>query len=266
MLTAQDYTDIGTLLSFALQPTKRPSSDDYKRTLARYRSEVEFRDAMNGVLDGLSVKAVADSDFGLFLGVEPESPFAFRMSDMPSSQKPEQRLLWGLVLLGVAAYAYSTAADLEEERVRYVNETDFEAWLRSRCEQMRSREGVGEVVPEEGMEQAWRIFADMPTVFKADRGTLANRLSPKSTMYWVHHALSWLSDQGMARTDRSAGTGTWALTERFRVMVKEMAAERAYTYLRDLDRLPITPTTDRPTGAPAGAPVVGVAALEEDPE
>lgn len=261
MLTAQDYTDLGILLSYALQPTKRPSSDEYKRTLARYRSEVEFRDAMNGVLDGLSVKALADSDFGLFLGVEPESPFAFRMSDMPSSQKPEQRLLWGLVLMGVAAYAYSTVAELEEERVRYVNETDFEAWLRSRCEQMRSREGAGEVVPEEGMEQAWRIFADMPTVFKADRGRLANRLSPKSTMYWVHQTLAWLSEQGMARTDRSAGTSTWALTERFRVMVKEMASERAYTYLRDLDRIPPNP----PTNSPAGSDAAGVATSQKEP-
>lgn len=241
MLTAQDYTDLGILLSFALQPTKRPSSDDYKRTLTRYRTEVEFRDAMNGVLDGLSSKALADSDFGLFLGVERESPFAFRMSDMPSSQKPEQRLLWGLVLLGTAAYAYPNVADLEEERVRYVNETDFESWLRSRCEQMRSREGAGEIVPEEGMTQAWRIYADMPTVFKADRGRFTNRLSPKSTMYWVHQALSWLADQGMARPDRSAGAGTWALTERFRVMVTEMASERAYTYLRDLDRMPMSP-------------------------
>lgn len=260
MLTAQDYSDLGILLSFALQPTKRPSSDEYKRTLARYRSEVEFRDAMNGVLDGLNTKALADSDFGLFLGVEPESPFAFRMSDMPSSQKPEQRLLWGLVLLGVAAYAYSTAADLEEERVRYVNEVDFEAWLRSRCEQMGSREGVGEVVPEEGMEQAWRMYADMPVVFKADRGRLANRLSPKSTMYWVHQTLSWLSEQGMARTDRAAGTGTWALTERFRVMVREMAAERAYTHLRDLGRIPVGPPTATALNAD---PAVG--ASEEEP-
>ena len=246
MLTAQDYTDLGILLSFALQPTKRPSSDEYKRTLARYRSEVEFRDAMNGVLEGLSVKALADGDFGLFIGVEPESPFAFRMADMPSSRKLKQRLLWGLVLLGVAAYAYPNAAELEEERVRYVHEADLEAWLRSRCEQMRSREGVGEVVPEEGMEQAWRIYADMPTVFKPNRGRLANRPSPKSTTYWVHQTLSWLAEQGMARTDRTAGSGTWALAERFRVMVKEMATERAYTYLRDLDRLPVAVPSDEP--------------------
>jgi hypothetical protein len=125
---------------------------------------------------------------------------------------------------------------------------------------MRSREGVGEVVPEEGMEQAWRIFADMPTVFKADRGSLANRLSPKSTMYWVHQTLAWLSEQGMARADRSAGTGTWALTERFRVMVKEMASERAYTYLRDLDRLPLTP----PNNTSADTAPAGVAASQEE--
>lgn len=243
MLTSQDHVDLGILLAFALQPGKRPSNDEYKRTLARYRSEVAFRDAMNGLLEGLGAKALADSDFGLFLGVEPESPFAFRMGDMPSSQRPDQRLLWGLVLLGIAAYAFSSPAELEEERVRYVNATEFEAWLRGRCEQMRAHDASGEVIPEEGMDQAWRVYADMPAVWKADRGRLANRLSPKSTMYWVHQGLDWLTSQGMARHDRSSGTGTWALTERFRVMVKEMASERAYTFLRDLDHTPITHTT-----------------------
>jgi hypothetical protein len=83
MLTANDHDDLGTLLRYALQPTQRPGQNpEYKRVLARYRSEGEFKTATDAVLHGLGARALADGDFGLVLGVDSESPFAFRMSDM----------------------------------------------------------------------------------------------------------------------------------------------------------------------------------------
>lgn len=250
MLTQSDHTDVGALLGFALQPTLRPGrSPEYRRVLARYRTEPDFKTAMDAVLLGLSVQVLADGDMGLVLGVQPESPFAFHYSDVPKTQTREGRLLAGLVLVGVAAFAYPTPEDLDSDRIRHVADIDFENWLRSACERLRVQDAAGEVIPEEGLDQAWREYVNMPVRMVGDRGRGANRLSSKCTLYWVRTIMGWLEDQGMARPNQTAGDNHWTLTERFRAHVRDLASEHAYTALAQIAR---DHTRDRDT---AGADV-----------
>jgi hypothetical protein len=215
-LTQNDHTDIGTLLAYALQPTQRPGrSQEYRRVLARYRTESDFRIATDAVLHGLHARVLSDCDFGLVLGVSPESPFAFRVSDMPNAATRAGRLMAGLVLVGVAAYAYPTPADLEDERIRRVPDIEFEQWMRAACEQMQVRDAAGEPVPDDGLDEAWRVYHEMPSTLVGEKGRASGRLSPKCTLYWVRNVLGWLVEQGMGRANSTGGT--WMLTERFRI-------------------------------------------------
>ena len=133
-LTADDHVDIGTLIGFAVQPTVRAGNKpEYRRVLGRYRSEVEFKDAADAVLHGLQAEVLSDSNHGLILGVLPDSPFAFRYSDLPFTSKREYRLVAGLVLTAVAAFAFPSPAELDDDRVRRVNDIEFEQWLRETC-------------------------------------------------------------------------------------------------------------------------------------
>ncbi len=236
MLSGNDYTDVGTLIGFAIQPTKRLSDPDYRRTLARYRSEVSFREAVDGILEGLSMLVLSAGDYGLILGARTESPFAFRAGDMSRSQEPQHRLLNGLVLAGLAAFAFPSAEELEEDRVRQVNEAELEQWLRVICRRLQGKEAAGEVIPEEGLDHAWRIFDQLQTDSRSNR--TAGRLSLNSTLYWVHNVLSWLAENGMARPDTLGGEGHWQLTERFRIQVRHMGAGAAYEYLRGVHAAP----------------------------
>lgn len=236
-LTQNDHTDIGTLIAFAVQPTQRPGrSHEYRRVLGRYRAESDFRIATDAILHGLNVRVLSDGDFGLVLGVSPESPFAFRISDMANTTTRTARLMAGLVLVGAAAYAYPTPADLEEERIRRVADVEFEQWMRTMCEQLQAHDAAGEPVPDDGLDEAWRAYHEMPSTLVGDKGRGSGRLSPKCTLYWVRNILGWLVDQGMARPDNTGGT--WMLTERFRIQVKDMAAEPAYTFLAEIARRP----------------------------
>ncbi|MFC1421109.1 hypothetical protein [Streptacidiphilus cavernicola] len=234
-LTQSDHIDLGTLIGFALQPTQRPGrSAEYRRLLGRYRAEPDFRTATDAVLHGLSCRALSDGDFGLVLGVEPESPFAFRVADMPNAGSRNNRLLAGLLLVGVAAYAYPSPAELDEDRIRRVPDTEFEQWMRSMCERLQATDAAGEVIPEEGLDQAWRVYHEMPPSLVGERGRGSGRLSPKCTLYWVRNILGWLTEQGMARPD--GADGVWMLTERFRIQIKDMASEPAYTFLAAMAR------------------------------
>ncbi|NYI91769.1 hypothetical protein HNR02_005092 [Amycolatopsis endophytica] len=184
---------------------------------------------------------LSDGDFGLVLGVNPESPFAFRVADLPNANTRNGRLLAGLVLVGIAAYVYPSPADLDEQRVRRVAETEFEQWLRAACERLRDRDAAGEPIPEEGLDEAWRAYHEKPAILVGDRGRGVGRLSSKCTLYWVRNTLAWLAEQGMARPESTGGT--WLLTERFRIQVKDMATEPAFTMLAAIGRGEHVPRT-----------------------
>lgn len=237
MLTQNDHTDLGALLAFALQPTSRPGrSPEYRRVLGRYRTESEFRTATDAILVGLNARVLADGDMGLVLGIEPESPFAFRYGDLPHTNNREGRLLAGLVIVGIAAYAYPAPEDLDSDRIRHLSDVEFEVWMRGACERLRAHDAAGEVVLDEGMDDAWRVYVKMPSRMVGDRGRGANRLSPKCTLYWVRAMMAWLVEQGLARPNATSGDNNWTLTERFRVHVKDMASERAYSQLAQITR------------------------------
>ncbi|MEU6034717.1 hypothetical protein ABZ801_04860 [Actinomadura sp. NPDC047616] len=248
-LTQHDYTDIGTLVAYALRPGRRPGRNpEYQRVLVRYRTEQEIRSATDAVLHGLGSRVLSDGDHGLVLGVEPESPLAFRVSDLAGVSDDRGKLLAGLVLTGLVAYAYPSAEELADDRVRHVSERDFDAWLRELCERLRSHDAAGEVIPEQGLDDAWRVYLDMPSVVHGERGRGANQLLRSCTRYWVRAMLGWLASQGMARQDQMTDD-SWTMTERFRVHAREVALEGAYRFLAEIQRRP----GREPGAVPSGA-------------
>jgi hypothetical protein len=71
----------------------------------------------------------------------------------------------------------------------------------------------------------------MPALHLSETGRLTN----KCTRYWIKQLLTWLTGQGMARPDPLADD-TWTLTERFRIHAREIALERAYSFIAELSR------------------------------
>ena len=233
-LMRDDHVDIGVLVAWALRPNQRPGrSPEYQRVLDRYRTVAEFRAATDAVLHGLGAEVLSDGDFGLVLGVAPESPLAFRVTDMPGLYKSDHKVLAGLILTGLAAFAYPSAQELDEDRLRPVEVTEFDSWLRDLCERLRSHDAGGEVIPEEGLDAAWRAYLAMPSLHLSETG----RLSNKCTRYWIKQMLTWLTGQGMARPDPLVDD-RWTLTERFRIHAREIALERAYSFIAEVGRRP----------------------------
>ncbi len=137
--TADEQVDIGTLIGFAVQPTVRAGNKPEFPVLGRYRSEVEFKDAADAVLHGLQAEVLSDSNHGLILGVLPDSPFAFRYSDLPFTSKREYRLVAGLVLTAGPHSRSPSPAGLDAERVRHVNASSSSNGYAKRVERAAPR-------------------------------------------------------------------------------------------------------------------------------
>ena len=66
------------------------------------------------------------------------------------------------------------------------------------------------MIPEEGLDAAWRIYLALPGIDLSETGRLTN----KCTRYWIRNVLTWLTGEGIARPDPLTDD-TWTLTERF---------------------------------------------------
>lgn len=232
-VTSTDLREVGMLITCALRPKLNPAADTmYRQLLGRYRTEQEFRTATGYVLDGMDLVVLSDAaDLGLVLGPRRDSLFAARLADVPNTAGVEQRLLVGLITAGVAAYAYPTPADFDDDRVRYVRVADLERFLRETCENLKRTATAP--LDDEGLEEAWRAYERMPAVRRAEKGRTTGRLTPACTKYWVTNVLQWLTDQGLARLAERHGPETFQLLERFRVQVRELSGHEAYKLLAE---------------------------------
>jgi hypothetical protein len=226
-LSAADQRDAGALIAKALDPKLRTATDpEYRRLLDRYRTVAELRELVQLVLSGMDLVVLAADDLGLVVAPARESVLSARLTDVPNTGTVEHRMLLGVALVGVAAYAYPRREDLETERPRYVTVAEVDEFLRRECDTLAA--GQGEADAEAEDVAAWRAYSRLA----AHRS--GERMGPKSSYYWVTQALEWLSEHGMARQDRRGEADRWVLTERFRLHVADLAGNAAFDAVAEL--------------------------------
>jgi hypothetical protein len=231
-LSRRDLADVGVLIGCALRPKMRPGADsDYRTLLGRYRTDIEFRNAVDSVLDGLDARVLSDSDLGLVLGVRRESVFAYRISDLPNVGGVTERLLVGLVSVAITAYAFPAPADFDDDRVRWVSVDEIERFVREVCDRFKRRP-----TGDETLDEAWRVYDRLSPGYKADKGKGKARRSPASSTYWVASVLGWMADQGLARPAPARGPEVFQLLERFRIQAGELAGNATYDVLAAIRR------------------------------
>jgi hypothetical protein len=223
-LTAGDQRDAGALIAKALDPKLRTAADpEYRRLLDRYRTVNELRELVQMVLSGMDLVVLAADDLGLVVAPAKESVLSARLTDAPNTGTVENRMLLGVALVGIAAYAYPRREDLEIERPRYVTVADVDQFLRRECETLAQAQGEADADADD--VTAWRAYSRLA----AQRS--GERMGPKSSYYWVTSALDWLAEHGMARQDKRDDGDRWVLTERFRLHVADLAGNAAYDAL-----------------------------------
>lgn len=226
-----DAVEAGSLISFGLGGRNPSEGSDYGRIFERYRTEAAFKDLVDSVALGLGLTVVGAPPSGIVLAAGPGSPFAFRLSDLGLGTEDQQ--IFGLVLLGVAALAYPTEAQLDATSAQIVSVERIERFIRTAIEPIKKIE------PFEGSFEAWTVSAARAYEIRpAFIPTKVKKGPAKGCTQWsVEQVLDWLTRQRMAReAGRAYGPGRFFLTDRFRVMVGELAGSEALEVLRGLGR------------------------------
>ena len=229
MTTIGDATDAGILISLGLAGRNPTEGSDYARIYERYRTDPAFKDLVEAVASGLGLSIIGAPATGIVLAGQLGSPFAFRLSDLGLSVEDQQ--LFGLVLLGIAALAYPTEQHLDAMSAQIVSVERVERFMRSSIAPVKS------LASADGSFDAWVVSAaaayDRRPPFIPT--PVEKRAAKGCTQRIVETVFDWLVRQRMAREGgRAYGPGRYLLTDRFRIMVGELAGSEAVEVLRAL--------------------------------
>lgn len=234
-MTELHVTDAGAasqLLGYGLQPRLRPAgSPPYAELVERYQGDVTFRDLVEHVADGLGLVILdVGAASGVTLAATPGSPFELRLADYRTNLSADDRLLHGLIHVGIAAYAYPTATSLTDDDVRHVSVQAVERFVRAACVRLQERRGHTDPTPDQPeTEQAWRLYLRR----QATRETADGRVGVSTTTGMVKYAFERLVSSGLAARASDAEGGSYRLLGRYRIGVRELAATAAYRDLMD---------------------------------
>ena len=95
----------GRLIQWGLDPRCRPAQEpEYRKLIDRYLDRDIFRQEVLDVCRGLGISILDAGPHGLILTPEEGSPFAFRPADFRPTSAADDRLLDGLIQLGLASF------------------------------------------------------------------------------------------------------------------------------------------------------------------
>lgn len=227
-----DATSAARLIALGLEPKRRPSSDpDYSALCTRFRDDPLFARTVGEVAEGLGLRVLDVSEYGIVLGITADSPFQFNSGQYKRDMSADERLVQGLVHVAIAAWLYPRAEDLDADgEVRRISVVELDTWIREQSSAMRSAAGAGLDAPVDRpeLERAAEIYLRWP----ATRESAEGRRQGKTTQHAITQACTKLEEHGLFRKVSELGGGTYQALHRYRVQVREHAAHEGLRGLR----------------------------------
>lgn len=230
-----DIHDIGRLVQFGLRSDALPSAEpEYRQLLERYNDDSDFSTLVHAIVKGLGLSVLEGNRRGLILVPTDGSAFEMRWSDYrPSSHTTDDRLLDGLINVGIMATVFPLSRDLEDDPTlprMPITVDEVEQTLRSLAAKMHLASHARlDLVSgtEPGMIEAWRVYWNRSEV-GVSKGT------SRSTRGLIEYALDFLRKQGCFTKVQLNGRAAHQPTWRYHILVQEFSAEPLYLSVRAL--------------------------------
>jgi hypothetical protein len=225
------------LIAFGLARTHRPvDGSEYRALLDQYRTDLRFKDTVDAIAQGLGLAVLGTPRSGLVLAPEPTGPFATRLADLKPGMTADDRLVYGLVLLALAAWAYPNDVDLDDPEAKVIDVVKIDEFIRAAIGDLSQVDGA-DGSPGERARTAAATYADLPSL----RNTATGRRAAGCTLRHIELVCDWLVEHGAARQAKSLGPDSFQLTDRFRLLVGDSAGFVAFEVLRTVRREQVNP-------------------------
>lgn len=220
--------DAATLLRFAIQPQSPYGNPEYRILLQRYEDETNFRKVVNEISQGLLLRIIdADVQYGITVIPEEDSPFAVKLSDLQKANaSADDRLVAGLVQIGIASYMYPGPEDLEEDpntQKQSITVSEIENHLEELSKilenEVKSQSDPASLDVYAGLIESWRVWRKLPQ---------SEKLQSKQRI--IKRQFQELQKLGLFIEDRDA----YRPLRRYQVQIREVAAQETFRVVAKL--------------------------------
>jgi hypothetical protein len=234
-VSVEQVREVGELIGYGLRRARPTDKSHYRTLLDRYGTDLLFRSVVDAAAEGLGLVVLATTRAGLVLAPTADSVFSIRMVDMRATAlDADDKLIAGLALLGIAAYAYPNEVDLDDPDARTVDIKAVDAFIRAAAGNLPTVQVSDD---QSGVlttaRRAADAYLDRPDYTPTSRGGGYKR---GCTYRALAEVLVWLETQGLARPQPALGDTVFQLTDRFRVLVGDEASHTAFQRLAEVRR------------------------------
>jgi hypothetical protein len=226
--------DAGRLISFALRPRQQPwTVREYDELLRRYDEDSSLRAVVDGALEGMGLRIVDVSKYGLIVRAEDKSPFRLNADDYKSNMTADERVLHGIIQVSIAAFSFPKAEVLDQDDEvlpATVSAQRLAEYLRKFAEAEAARAGDQPDRAESEERRVWREVLGRALTVQ----TSAGRESARSLTGMCRYALDYLESQGLMRLlDETKEDGIYQATTAYRIRLKSQGAHELLTQMRE---------------------------------
>jgi hypothetical protein len=241
-VTTGDVQDAARLIALGMRPRQIPARDlQYGELVRRYTAEDDFSDLVKAIAGGLGLAVLGvDAASGAVLAAREDAVFEVKIEDYArrtaGSGRGADKVIHGLAHLAIAALTFPRPDDLGSDTyVGRVSIEQVDAVVREACQKLDERAALAEqnndpLDSAPDLERAWRAYLRRPAAGTGRDG----RLAPDSTRGMISKAVRFLAEQGFLALVSPEGGGTYRSTPRYRLQVRELAADAAFRELLDL--------------------------------
>jgi hypothetical protein len=216
------------LVAFGMRLKLRPAHDsEYENLVRRWYAEPPFRDTVVSIAEAFGMRVLAvDSVQGLVLGAQSGSLFAQSLTSIRNQFKREDANALALVMIGMVAVLYPTAADLEfeEESLRQANLSDMRETIVAICRRLEMAAKAGDAETAE-LGPGWRHLLSIPELNDA-KGVKAgkDRARPSSVEGLIRMVLNLWEENALVQIRETDAQVRVTAMPRLRLQIAEHAA------------------------------------------
>lgn len=233
-----DTTAAARLLRYSATSARPTPSSDYRAVLDRYRTDTAFAEGVAAIADGLGLYIHTATPIGLIVTGDIDGPFRVTLDNCglplrssPSETRLTDRLLFGLVLVGLAAYAYPNGEALVETTTPTVRAAELNRFLTRHVDALAALADAADADDIDiQLGEGARRWRDLPEILPGERGRLRRGCQRR----YVTDLLGWLVDVGRARREAAMDDergDAYTLNDRFRIGITETAETVAFSIL-----------------------------------
>lgn len=209
-------SEAAKLIRIALNPRETPARNaEYQQLVQRFHTDPEFRDVTRHIAHGLDLQVYELArELGLAVVNVADGPYAPKADDFKRNMKPQDRIVYGLLIAMVAAYVYPTKRALGEigdSTVVSVELRPLVEWISSVSRDMRASAELDDVAHPD-LRRGFESIA-LIAPFGEGYDTLQHR---------VGFVLNYFVEQGLFKLDEQAGRSLWTARPHFRVQVRHL--------------------------------------------